>query len=128
MLENLFKSEQTQDAQDIQWEVLDTIEQISQILIESKSQPVLIFKHSTRCGTSAMALDRLQRKWHGEEMKQVKPYYLDLISFRQVSNQIADQFDVWHQSPQVLLIKDGQCVYDASHLSISYEVLKYKIG
>lgn len=71
-----------------------------------------------------MALDRLQRSWSEEEMKNLKPYYLDLISYRDISNHIAQEFGVDHQSPQVIVIKNGEAVYDNSHMGINYEELK----
>lgn len=106
------------------WNQLNNLEEIDKIKEESKSTPVLIFKHSTRCSISSMALDRLQRAWDEEEMQELKPYYLDLISYRNISNQIAEEFNVEHQSPQVIVIKNGEAVYDTSHMSISYESLK----
>jgi bacillithiol system protein YtxJ len=89
--------------------------QIEAIKEESKEQPVLIFKHSTRCSISRAALDRLERNWKTE----IKTYYLDLLSYRNISNQIAEYFGVEHESPQVLVVKDGKPVYVRSHLSIN---------
>jgi len=86
----------------------------------------ILFKHSTRCPVSSMALDRLQRDWADEDYDLMEPYFLDLISYRQASNQIASHFNVLHQSPQVLLIKNGECVYDCSHYDIRYEDIKKK--
>lgn len=71
-----------------------------------------------------MALDRLERNWDQEEMQNVVPYFLDLISYRSISNKIAETFGVQHESPQVLLIENGKCVYNASHMGISYDTLK----
>ena len=88
---------------------------------ESKEQPVVIFKHSTRCSISSMAFDRLRRAW--KEGENVKPYYLDLIQYRDISNQIAERFGIMHQSPQVILLKDGKAIYDNSHMGISYQDL-----
>lgn len=103
------------------WYKLENISQLSDIIEESKKQPVLIFKHSTRCNISATSLQRMERSW---EDIGVKPYYLDLIAHRDISNAIADKFDVQHQSPQVILIKNGESVYDSSHFDISFEALK----
>lgn len=68
-----------------------------------------------------MALSRLERKWQNDE--KVKPYYLDLLAYRDVSNEIANRYDVEHESPQVLIIKGGKCVYTASHSGIIYQDL-----
>ena len=94
---------------------------------ESVKKPVLIFKHSTRCSISSMAIDRLARSWKEEEMNQHYFYYLDLIAFRSISNQVEDMFQVPHQSPQVLIIKDGRCVYDNSHMGINYSDIRNKL-
>ncbi|MBW3469174.1 bacillithiol system redox-active protein YtxJ [Arthrospiribacter ruber] len=102
------------------WEKLEDLTQLTQIKNLSREKPVLIFKHSTRCSISSMALDRLRRNWQDADSEKIKPYYLDLISFREISNQIAEEFGIMHQSPQVILIKDGKAVYDNSHMGISY--------
>lgn len=70
-----------------------------------------------------MVLDRLERTWTSAE-NPIKPYILDLISFRDVSNAVAQTFQVYHESPQVILIKDGKAIYDASHMQVSFEALK----
>jgi bacillithiol system protein YtxJ len=71
-----------------------------------------------------MALDRLERSWDESDMQMVKPYFLDLITYRNVSNQIADVFDVEHESPQVLIIENEKSIYDQSHMGIQYEAIK----
>lgn len=101
--------------------IINTIEQAS------KENPVIIFKHSTRCSISGMALSRLERSWKNEEMSQVKTYFLDLISFRNLSHKVAEIFNTQHQSPQLLLISDANCIYDASHMEISYQDLKKEV-
>ena len=103
------------------WNKLTNAAQLDQIKAESAEQPVLIFKHSTTCSISAMALSRMERNW--SEAAGIKPYYLDLLANRPLSGQIAETFQVHHQSPQVLLIQDGKCVYDASHMGISFQAL-----
>ncbi|MDI9869327.1 MULTISPECIES: bacillithiol system redox-active protein YtxJ [Flectobacillus] len=103
------------------WNQLTTVEQLQSIKEESFNQPVLIFKHSTRCSISSTALSRVERNWKQEAVGELKPYYLDLIANRPVSNAIVEEFGVEHQSPQVILIKDGASVYDASHFDIRFE-------
>jgi len=103
------------------WHQLTQASQLEEIKEESRQHPVLIFKHSTRCNISATAKARLERKWKDDEAGELVPYYLDLISFRSLSNEVADTFDVPHQSPQALLISKGECVYDASHFDISFD-------
>ena len=102
----------------MEWQKLTQIEQIENLVEESKTQPVVIFKHSTSCSISSMAKMRLERS---EQPGDIKFYYLDLIRYRNVSNKIADMFEVYHESPQVLLIKNGECVYDESHNGISMD-------
>lgn len=101
------------------WTELKSPDQLDVIREESNSKPVLIFKHSSRCSISRLALDRLERKW-GQEAQGIKPYFLDLISYRDISNHVAHQFDVEHESPQVLLIRNGNAVYDRSHYDIEF--------
>lgn len=111
----------------MKWNVLNAQEQIRQIRQESKETPVLIFKHSTRCNISRTALDRLERNWKDDEMGGVKAYYLDLISYRNISNELAEIFDVEHESPQVLIIKDEAPAYHRSHFEIDYNQIKEAI-
>lgn len=106
------------------WKKLENETTLAEIKDLSQKQPVIIFKHSTRCPVSSMALDRLERNWDEEEMQTVSPYFLDLLSYRNISNQIAESFGIAHESPQVLLIDNGKCVYNASHMGISYDALK----
>lgn len=103
------------------WEQLTSQEQLNQIDLISQEQPVVIFKHSTRCSISSAALDRIERKWDQTKHPEVKPFYLDLINHRDVSNAIADRYSVEHQSPQVLIISNGKSIYDNSHFAISYD-------
>lgn len=118
-----WKKESKSDRPEINWHNLTSIDQLQTIKVESESQPVLIYKHSTRCGISSMVLGRLEREWT-EDLSGMKSYFLDLITYREVSNAIQDVFGVYHESPQVILIKNGKAVYDASHMSISAESLK----
>jgi bacillithiol system protein YtxJ len=69
-----------------------------------------------------MAKSRLEKNWDFSA-DDIKPYYLDLIAFRDVSNAITEKFGIFHESPQALLIRNGECVYDASHLDISVQEL-----
>lgn len=74
-----------------------------------------------------MVLSRLERDWNEEEMAGVSIYFLDLIRYRDVSQQVAESFGVTHQSPQALIIHGGTCVFDASHMSVSYRTLKSQL-
>src|SRR5690606_40764317 len=105
------------------WRKLENPDQLEQVREESHQRPILIFKHSTRCSISAMAWDRLMRNWKAEDSDKLSPYYLDLIRYRELSNQIAEIFDVEHESPQVLIIKNGEATYHASHMGIDYHTI-----
>ncbi|HEX8040658.1 MAG TPA: bacillithiol system redox-active protein YtxJ [Chryseosolibacter sp.] len=106
------------------WITLKDLKQLDEIRAQSKEQPVLIYKHSSRCSISRTAFDRLERKWDSGAVAGMKRYFLDLISYREVSNQIAEQFLVEHQSPQILVIKDGQSILDLSHYEIDFEHIR----
>ena len=107
----------------INWIHLTSKEQIAEIKERSKSVPQLIFKHSTRCGTSALAKGRLDKN---ATPPGIDFYYLDVIGDRGISNLVSEEFNVYHESPQVLLIKDGKCVYDESHIGIRFEDIMKK--
>lgn len=109
------------------WQTLNSAEQLKEVIEESKSKPVVIFKHSTSCSISSTAKSRLERQWDTSELGDITPYYLDLLSYRPVSNEIAELLQVRHESPQLLLIQDGVCTYHASHLGISVDSIKKKV-
>jgi bacillithiol system protein YtxJ len=103
------------------WQNLNSLDQLHNIDKESDNVPVLIFKHSTRCSISSAALDRLERKWNLSIGDNVQAYFLDIIDHRAISNAIADHYGVYHQSPQALLIYKRKVIYDDSHFSIDYD-------
>lgn len=101
------------------WLPLTQPEQLQSIVQESHEHPVLIFKHSTTCSISAAAKSKVERQWpDGSLPANATIYYLDLLRYRPISGQIASEFGVEHQSPQLLLIQDGQVRYHASHMGI----------
>ena len=100
------------------WIELTEASQINLIKEKSKEFPQLIFKHSTRCSISSVAKNRLER---GTQPSGIDFYFLDLIKHRPISNMVSEAFDVFHESPQVLLIRNGECVYDDSHSGISMD-------
>ena len=104
----------------MKWTVLTDPGMLDAIDTRSKESPVLLFKHSTRCSISRAALARLERAWSIADDEAHTAYYLDLLSHRALSNAIAERYAVEHQSPQVLVIHHGRCVYTASHFGISY--------
>ncbi|RZJ30432.1 MAG: bacillithiol system redox-active protein YtxJ, partial [Flavobacterium sp.] len=92
----------------------------------SFEKPVFIFKHSTRCGISRMVLKNFESNYSLSD-DEIEPYFLDLLSHRGVSNEIAGRFNVVHQSPQLILLRNGECHYTASHSDIDAAELKEKI-
>ena len=107
----------------IHWSPLASIEAVEALRQRSAEAPCVIFKHSTRCNISAIAKYRLEDDWDFGE-GDLHAYLLDLISHRSLSAYVAEAFSVYHESPQVLLIVGGECVYDASHLDISVAELR----
>ena len=103
------------------WIPLTDEKQLAEIVNISQEKPVVIFKHSTRCSISSTALNRFERAWDSDA---TTAYYLDLIAYRPISGLIASQFDIEHQSPQVLVIDKGTCPYSATHWDISVEEIK----
>ncbi|GAA4768474.1 MULTISPECIES: bacillithiol system redox-active protein YtxJ [Flavobacterium] len=122
-LKNIFgNNEQQKEESKMSWTGLTHLDQLDMIINDSWEIPVLIFKHSTRCIISRTVLKNFEKEFDlGDK---VKPYFLDLLEFRPISNEIAAVFNVTHQSPQLIVIKNGKAVYDASHDSITIEDLK----
>lgn len=100
----------------MQWKNITDLAQIAQI--QQQDGYSLIFKHSTRCSVSLMAKRRFEMDW-SILPENTSLYFLDLISYRDISAQVAETFQVHHESPQILLIKNGDCILDASHSDIS---------
>lgn len=100
------------------WIQLTSTQQLNEI--KQKPGYSLIFKHSTRCSISMMAKRRFELDWE-DLPKEMPLYFLDLIQYRNLSNQVAEVFHIHHESPQLLLIKDGECILDQSHGEISVE-------
>ena len=102
----------------IKWIPLTSIEQLKEIKSQSKKEPVAIFKHSTRCGISSMVIKRFVSSFD-EHLKDFKIYYLDLLSYREISSEIGYEFQILHESPQLLVVKNGVVVAHASHYDIA---------
>jgi len=116
----------TNETQNIQWHQLTTEAELEALIERSHTVPCVIFKHSTRCSISSMAKGRFERNWDIDGAA-IEPYYLDLIAYRPVSNKIAETLGVVHQSPQIILIKDGKAIYDTSHNDINIADLKTQL-
>ena len=106
----------------MEWHPISSTQQIEEIKQLSFRQPVAIFKHSTSCSISYMAKMRLEERVTGLN-REVKFFFIDLLKYRALSNLIAETFQVYHESPQIIIIRDGLTIYDASHFDISVEEL-----
>ena len=127
LFSSVFGSSENQNTSkvNVNWIPLQDLGQLNEIMNLSNGKPVVIFKHSTRCSISRMALKRFENEFDLKD--QVDAYFLDLLEHRDISNEIATRFNVYHQSPQLLLIMNGKSVYDVSHSDIDAEELKGKL-
>ena len=107
----------------LQWIPLTNIAELETIKALSATESVFVFKHSTRCGISSMVLKRFE-KLFTEEHQHLKVYYLDLLNYRAISDEVGYTFQVMHQSPQLLVIKNGVAVHHASH----YDILEINLS
>jgi bacillithiol system protein YtxJ len=128
--DKIFNSEKDNNKAEIKsvpWIQLTEIETLDKIVEISNNQTVAILKHSTSCGISKMVLRQFEQTYDLKE-EQIKLYFLDLLKHRDISNKIASRFNVPHESPQLLVIKDGKVVFDASHSGIEAGKLNKFIG
>ena len=120
---NMFKSSEPKEEKTLPWIPLNTVAQLNHIEKKSKTKLQVIFKHSTRCGISSMVIRQFTDMYDLTE-NDLDLYYLDLLGYRDVSNEIGIKFQVMHQSPQILVIKNGTTVAHASHSGINQIDLK----
>ena len=127
IFKNIFGSSEasTSNNSNINWTEITNLSQLKEIQENSFQKNAIIFKHSTTCSISRMALKNFEREYQLQDA--VDAYFLDLLNFRAISNEIATTFDVTHQSPQLLLIHNRKSIYNVSHDSIDAEILKEKI-
>lgn len=114
----LFKGEQNpKEEKQLPWIALTEVSKLDEIIQKSKSKTQIIFKHSTRCGISRMVMNQFVKAFNVDVNADL--YYLDLLNFREVSNETGYKFQVIHESPQLLVIKNGVVVQHASHGDIN---------
>lgn len=124
LLKKIFgELKETNEKIEFNWQFLNSLEQIASIIENSKTKPQIIFKYSTRCGISRIVLKKFERD-HKELEDFFDFYFNDLIRYRDVSNFIASQLNVRHQSPQLIVIKNGKVILHSSHGSINNVDLK----
>jgi len=125
IFDKIFKNDnepKKEEKKQVSWIEIKQMEMLDEIVEDSKHQPVAILKHSTSCGISRMVLRQFESTYNINP-EDMKLYFLDLLSHRDISNKIASRFNVPHQSPQLIVLKDGRVIYDASHSEISAEKL-----
>lgn len=117
MFKKLFGSKEPKEEKVLPWIPLTNQDQLNAIAEKSKTKTQLIFKHSTRCGISRMVINQFSELYDVDANADL--YYLDLLNYREVSNEVGYQFQVLHQSPQLLVIKNGVAVAHAFHGGIN---------
>lgn len=126
-LKNIFKENTSNSTEstneNVKFYTLDKMEQFDEIDEISQTKPVVLFKHSTRCSISRMALKQFDAEFNYPEEK-IDWYLLDLLNHRDLSNEIASRYNIVHESPQIVVIRNGKAVFNESHDSISAEDLK----
>ncbi len=116
------EKEPKEEKQPLPWQELTSIEQLNSIEKASKTKTQAIFKHSTRCGISRMVIRNFESSFD-LTAEQVDLYYLDLLNHRDISSEIAAKFQVFHESPQFIVVRNGIAVHHASHSMITPQVL-----
>lgn len=106
----------------LNWINVTTTDELLHYLNSEETHPVIFFKHSTRCSISSMALNRLENDW--QETSSCTLVFIDLIAYREISNLLSEVTGVQHQSPQVIVWKNGKVVHHASHSDIRFSSLK----
>ncbi|MFI2743246.1 bacillithiol system redox-active protein YtxJ [Zhouia sp. PK063] len=107
----------------IPWIEISSVNDLDEIVAASNQKTVAIFKHSTRCGISRMVLKSFESEFDLNDAN-ISMYFLDLLQHRAISNEIAERFNVYHESPQLLIIKNGNVVFHTSHGQIEASLLE----
>ncbi|MEW7290491.1 bacillithiol system redox-active protein YtxJ [Aquimarina sp. 2304DJ70-9] len=116
------EKEPKEEKQALPWQELKSIEQLNEIEKASKTKTQAIFKHSTRCGISRMVIRNFEGSFDLTE-NEVDLYYLDLLNYRDISSEVAARFQVFHESPQFIVIRNGETVHHSSHSAVTPQVL-----
>ena len=120
--DKIFSSESSANSSDTFWKNIQSEEDLDKAIAESNDKKVVIFKHSTRCQISKRVLSNFESEVKASD-KDATYYFLDLIKYRLISNKIADDLDVTHQSPQIIVLENGKAVKNASHSNISLSLV-----
>lgn len=129
LMDKFFKSQRDiakDEIKGIQWENLESVDQLHNLIKNSNKKTKVIFKHSTRCGISRMALNSFERNYESID-QEVTYYLLDLLSYRDVSNAISQELNVQHQSPQVIVLSEEKVIHTESHHGIDIKKIQQLI-
>lgn len=119
-LDQIFGKKEDQDHSKPLWKKIESQKDLDAAIEKSSQQKVLIFKHSTRCFISKSVLRSFEKQMQ-ESDKNFGYYFLDLLAYRSISNEIESRFDVVHQSPQLIVLENGKAIYNASHQNIDLD-------
>lgn len=123
---SFFKNTSSNDEGQFQFDALSNTDQLLDAVNESENRAFLIFKHSTSCSISAVILSKFKKRY--KDIVSVKFFQLDLLKYRSLSNEIAEIFEVEHQSPQIILVKNKKVIHHASHYDINTSDLEALIA
>lgn len=127
IFDKVFKSQRDiskEEIVEVPWHQLNDISDLDKLEKESEEHPVAIFKHSTRCGISKMVLKKFENEYRQQPKENVKLYFLDLLNHRNISNEIAARYNIIHESPQFIIMKNQEIVHHSSHQSIGAQKLQ----
>ena len=119
-LDQIFGKKEDQDHSKPLWKKIESQKDLDAAIEKSSQQKVLIFKHSTRCFISKTVLRSFEKQMQ-ESDKNFGYYFLDILAYRSISNEIESRFDVAHQSPQLIVLENGKAIYNASHQNIDLD-------
>ena len=117
LFNKMFGSSEPKEEKVLPWQALTDVSQLQDIEKRSNGKTQLVFKHSTRCGISRMVMNQFVSMYDLDLNADL--YYLDLLNHRDVSNEVGYKFQVMHQSPQLIVIRNGNAVTHASHGAIN---------
>ena len=127
IFDKAFKSQRDiskKEIEEVPWHPLTEEGQLDGLENESSEKTVVIFKHSTRCGISRMVLKNFENEFDLENEDNYKLYFLDLLANRNISSEVAKRFNVQHESPQLIILKNGKVVHHASHHGIQMDTVR----
>jgi len=127
IIKRLFGSQSEVDnTSNLDWNLLSDLTQLDTITTDSNTKTQIIFKHSTRCGISSGVLRKFEKQF--DVSNSIVLHFLDLLRYRDISNEIASRFNIAHQSPQLLIIKKGVVAKHDSHYGIlELDVVEYQL-